>query len=255
MQDNNLASLPRDVQIRVANCLSHAEQTPLLQTCKSLCAATIEARRTRVVQQSARPGRFCRDPFPTLLEYVQSGGRAHPYAMHLPNILRTCAGLAPPPGGMLRQAAERRVRASANIDTEEQALHAWRKSMYRGERDKRGRPDGMGIAYGFDIGSANSVYMGEWRHGRRCGVGTQFFWEGTEHTSPLRGGWYEGQWHNDQFSGLGMLVSPSLTYQEGLWKHGQPVGAQTTQRARTLWGYLVPTRITSKLTGHLAESR
>jgi hypothetical protein len=210
--------------MRIADCLSDAEQMALMQSSRALCASTIEARRMRLVLRSLRPGRFCNDPFPTLLEFVQGGGKPHYYAMHLPNVLRTCDGLTPP-NGMLRQAAERRVRAWAFLEPGS-APNRWGRALYRGETDKRGRPNGVGVSIGFDIGSPNSVYLGDWRHGRRCGVGTQFFWESTAHQSALQGGWYEGEWHNDQFCGLGMLVNPDLAYQEGLWKHGQPVGHQ-----------------------------
>ena len=246
MQQNSLTALPSDLQVRIANCLSEAEQLPLMQSCRTLCAATVDARRTRLLQQSQRPGRICRDPFPTLLEHVQGGGKAQPYAMQLPNVLRTCAGLTPP-NGMLRQAAERRVRAWSLIEPGKD-LQPWGKRYYRGETDKRGRPDGSGIAYSFGISSPDSVYIGDWRHGKRCGVGTQFFWESPEHKKPLQGGWYEGEWYNDQISGMGMLVTADLRYQEGLWKHGQPVGAQTVQTARTLWSYLNPANITDMLT-------
>ena len=253
MQENSLTALPLDLQVRIANCLSDAEQLPLMQSCRTLHHSAFEARRTRLAQQSRRPGRMSNDPFPTLLEHVQGGGKVHAYAMQLPNVLRACAGLTPP-DGMLRQAAERRVRTWSLI-APGAVLEPWSKCYYRGETDKRGRPDGVGFAMSYSISSPDSVYIGDWRHGKRCGVGTQFFWESPEHKKPYQGGWYEGEWYNDQISGAGMLVGADLRYQEGLWKHGQPVGTQPVQTARTVWSYLNPTHITGMLIHRRARSK
>ncbi len=226
MSQDTLTSLPLHLQVRIASHLSAPEQLPLLQTCKALRDATVDARRTRLVQLAQRPGRFCgTDPFPTMMEYVQLGGQAHPRKMHLPNILRLCEG--PAPKGMLREAAGRRAAALACIDASKTRRRG--AKLYFGEIDARKRPHGVGRCVGFGD-CLESSYFGEWRHGKRCGVGIQFYWDYPGHTHPHGGGWYEGEWDKDMFHGMGMLVSDNLVYQEGRWEYNNSVGEHLVNR-------------------------
>lgn len=87
-------------------------------------------------------------------------------------------------------------------------------SVYEGERDAKGKPEGKGTLRF----SEGTVYEGQWRGGKQDGYGT---------LRRASGEVYEGEYKNGQRTGRGKLRYPDGASYDGQWKQGAMEGEGT----------------------------